>query len=36
MPLGRSNVASRIWNNHSIAVDMQNSRSYNKDGSNSG
>ncbi len=36
MPLGRGNVESRIWNNHSIAVDMQNSRSYYKDGSDSG
>jgi hypothetical protein len=36
MPLGRGNVAGRVWDYHSAAADMQNYHSYNKDGSDGG
>jgi hypothetical protein len=36
MPLGKCNIASRIWNNNSVTADMQNNRPDNKDGCDCG
>jgi hypothetical protein len=36
VPLGKRHIVSRIRNNSLIAEDVQNNRSYNNDGSDSG